>query len=393
MVISGQGISGRVTFESEKNVSAGYITISLIGRSEVAFNKGRTVYQGSAILFNQQVVLHNGPLKAHNEWKFEFLFPSGTSSDGKKKWQDLPPFNVKDGHEIPPSTIFDTGGIERDNGKGVIVYFLEARFSKSEAKSTSIFSSAEADARVMLYHIPHRQQETSDPQIALVGKESYTISSKLLGASSGLEKKSFFKRFKTPTSIFEISVTAPRVVYAGGPLPFSFNITHDLLQSTSPTAPTVTLKSCSVLLVRTMHAVGRSIMEEDGVYSTMELIAGSNTLSHPLSQTNDLSKILGIDELKTSYGMSLETYNFVQSFRFLVKATFECVDKTLWTEMRSKIVYVLPPLTRVQMEMESDMVRKLQGLNVGGGSEVTGSGGLGILEAVLGVAAATVLSI
>lgn len=394
VVTSDQVLSGTVRFVNEKKSPSGFITISLIGRAETTFNKGRTVYQSTATLFNNQQTLHDGPLNTENEWKFEFTFPKVTTGE-KKKWLDVPPYQVNDGHKLPPSTIFDSGNIERDSGKGFIVYFLEARFSKFESKSTSIFASSEPDARVLLYHIPYRQTEVPGAQIAGMGKESYTVSSKLLDPNSvSGEKKSFFKKFKTPTSIFEVAVTAPRVVYVGGPLPVTLTLKHDLQGSTAPKPPVVKLKSCSLLIVRTMHSVGKAVMEEDGQYSTMELIAGKNDLDIPLSETNSLSDILDLSAFRTTYGMTFATYNIAQSFRFLLKATFECAEKQLWTELKSSEIYVLPPFTKERLDREGgDLVHLLQGLNVRseGGGDVDAAG-TGMLESVLGLAAAAVFS-
>ena len=396
VVTTDQLISGTVTYKNEKELPSGFITISLVGRSDTTFNKGRTVYQSSATLFNIQQTLHDGPLDSENEWKFEFTFPKVTSGE-KKKWLDVPPYQVTDGHKLPPSTIFDSGGIERDRGKGFIMYLLEAKISKSEAKSRSTFSSSDPDARLLLYHIPYRQTEIPGAQIALVGKESYTVFSNLLDPSpSSNEKRSFFNRFKTPNAIFEISVTAPRVVYVGGPFPVTLDIKHDLQQLKAPSPPTIKLTSCSLLIMRIMHSVGKAITEEDGKFSTLELIAGSAHLDVPLSETNSLSDILNLTAFRTTYGMTFATYNVAQSFKILLKARFDCAEKTLWTELRSNEVYVLPPFTKERLEAEGgDMKRLLQGLNVRSDGSDGGDvnlAGMGMLEGVLGSAAAAVFS-
>lgn len=91
--------------------------------------------------------------------------------------------------------------------------------------------------------------------------------------------------------------------------------------------------------------------------------------------------------------MTFATYNLVQKFRFLVKATFQCVDKTLWTELRGPEVWVCPPFTKEKFESEGgEMGKVLQGLNVKEGSKITGVGELVALEGVLGLAAGAVLS-
>lgn len=342
------------------------------------FNKGRTVYHGTAVLFRISKTLSDGPLgPGRHEWSFEFTFPEVTEGE-KKKWLDIPPYNVKDGQPLPPSMVFDSKQFDRDSGKGAVVYLLEAKFAKAE--KTSIFGS-DKTAYYPLYFVPYRKYETPAAKIGVVGKETFTCNSKLLGAQ-GEKPKSFLKRFKTPTSVFEVSVTAPQIVWVGGPLPITLLLKHDLEKSTAPDVPTVTLTSCTISLIRTMHATGKAIMEDDGQYSISELLGKKEKLEIPLGESHDLSALCALSDFQSKYGMSFATYNLAQTFRLLVKLELTCADKRFWTELRSNLV-ILSPFTKELLEKNGgDPASFLVGMNSTGDDEdVSGE----LLLSILGI--------
>ena len=391
IILAEQIITGKVIFTNKKERPTGFVTISLLGKTDTAFSKGRTVYIGSATLLNLVTILHDGGSLAQKryEWPFEFTFPKVTSGE-EKKWLDVPPFQVSEGHRLPPSMVFDSGDFDRDSGKGSVVYTLEAKFSTSP--KSSVFSSSES-ASTILYYIPYRQTELPAPRIASMGKERFTCSSKLLGPP-GEKPKGFFKRVKTPTSVFEIGLTVPHTLYVGAPLPITLTLTHDLANSTAPEIPVVKLTSCTVTLIRTMHAAGKALLtSDDSTFSIAELLLSSPTLSLPLSETQNLSEILSLPGIRTKYGMSFATYNLAQTFKVMVKVTLECADKSFWTELRSKSVVVLAPFTMEGLEKGGgDPGVVLLGMNgISSGGDGGGEAAAGLLEQVLGVGIGAVL--
>ena len=384
IVTSGQIISGKVTFANKQDHPAGIVTVSLVGKTKTTFNKGRSVYYGSATLFNLSETLHDGTLPPKDyEWPFEFTFPEVTAGE-KKKWLDTPPYQVAEGHALPPSMMFDSKDFERDSGKGAIVYMLEAKFSKSS--KSSIFSSAER-AEVALYYIPYRKLETPAPKVGLVGKESITCSSKLLGPA-GEKPKGLFKRLKVPCSVFEVAITAPQTIYVGAPIPITLLLTHDLQKSTAPQAPTVKLTSCVVSLIRTMHAAGKAVFEDDGQFSIMEILLKKEKLDIPLSESQNLSELLSLPNFETKHGMSFSTYNIAQTFKFMVKLTLECADKTFWTELRSRNILILSPFTKDLVEKgggnPTSLLLKMN--NIREDDEINGAG---MLIDILGIGVAS----
>ncbi|KAH6684634.1 hypothetical protein B0J14DRAFT_573266 [Halenospora varia] len=388
IVTSGKAISGKVIFSNQRDRPTGVVTISLLGKSETSFKKGKTLYQGSAILFRLSKTLHDGALSQNQyEWHFEFTFPKVTAGE-KKKWLAIPPYQVTESHQLPISMAFDAEDFENNIGRGAIIYMMETRFTKSA--NPSLFSSSES-SQLALYYIPYRDSKIPSPQISILGKESFTCSSKLLDPTSE-KPKSFLKRFTTPRSIFEISISTPTVLYAGGPLPIILSLTHDLQTSTAPTVPTVRLTSCSVMLIRTMHAAGRAVFEDDGKYSIVENLSVKENLQIPLSESQDLSKILDLSSFRTKFGMGFATYNLAQTFKIMVKMTLECVDKRFWTELRSRNILVLSPFTKEGLELDlekggGEVAALLRGLNdLGQGVDVDFSK-VDVLAGVVGVAA------
>jgi len=346
IVASGQTISGKVAFLNKQDRPAGIVTIALVGKTKTTFNKGRSVYYGSASLFNLSKQLHDGPLPPKQyEWHFDFTFPEVTAGN-KEKWLNTPPYLATEGHALPPSMMFDSKDFERDSGKGAVIYMLEARFSKTS--KPSMFSSTES-ADLTLYYIPYRKLETPAPRISIIGKESFTCSSKLLGPP-GEKPKGFFKRIKTPCSVFEVAITAPSTVYVGAPLPITLLLTHDLQNSTASQVPAVKLTSCTVSLIRTMHAAGKAVFEDDGQFSIIELLSKKENLEIQLSESQNLSQLFAIPSFETKYGMSFGTYNIAQTFKIIVKVTLECADKTFWTELRSRNIQILSPFTKELLE-------------------------------------------
>jgi hypothetical protein len=346
IVASHQTISGKVTFLNNQDRPTVFVTISLVGKSEVAFTKGKSVYQGRATLFAISQTLHDGPLvKKDFEWPFEFTFPKVTDGE-EKKWKAIPPFQVTEGHQLPPSMVFDMEDFDQNSGKGGVIYILQAKFSKS--LNSSAFSSSET-ARINLYYLPYRQSETPALKIALVGKETFHCSSKLLDPARE-KPKSFFKRMKTPTSTFEVAITAPQVVYDGCPLPIILSLTHDLQNSTAPGVPIVRLTSCIITLTRMIYVAGRAIFEDDAKFLAGELLLKKEGLDIALSESQNLAELLSVPTFRTKYGLTFATYNLVQAFKFMVKVTLECVDKRFWTELRSKNIVVLSPFTRERLE-------------------------------------------
>jgi hypothetical protein len=62
------------------------VTVSLVGRSQAKIKEGSRLYSGTAILFQQSNTLNEGHLSPREyEWSFEFIFPTGTSGEGKKR--------------------------------------------------------------------------------------------------------------------------------------------------------------------------------------------------------------------------------------------------------------------------------------------------------------------
>ena len=268
IVTSDQIISGKVIFPNKKERPMGIVTISLLGTAETTFSKGRTIYNGKATLFHLSKTLYEGLLPQNqNEWPFEFTFPTITGGE-KKKWLAVAPFQVTEGHQLPPSMISEAEDFENNTGKAAVVYMLESTFCKSPKSSKS--SPLESTC-LTLYHIPHRNVEVPDPKIAIMGKESFTCTSKLLDPTAEKTKSSFFKRTKTPRSIFEVSIATPHIVYVGGPLDITLSLAHDLQNSTVKEVSTVRLTSCTVTLLRTMHTAGKAIFEDDGKFFGAEL--------------------------------------------------------------------------------------------------------------------------
>ncbi|KAH8682880.1 hypothetical protein BGZ60DRAFT_398892 [Tricladium varicosporioides] len=357
IVTSDQVISGKVIFSNQRDRPTGVVTISLLGKSETLFKKGKSVYQGSATLFRLSKTLHDGALSQNQyEWPFEFTFPKVTAGE-KKKWLAIPPYQVTESHQLPISMAFDAEDFENNIGRGIIIYMLETQFTKSGNPSS--FGKSES-ARLALYYIPYRDSKTPSPHISPLGKETFTCSSKLLDTTSE-KPKSFLKRFTTPRSVFEVSISAPTVLYAGGSLPITLSLTHDLQTSTAPAVPTVRLTSCSIMLIRTMHAAGRAMFEDDGKFSIVENLLVKENLDIPLSESQDLSEILDLGSFRTRFGMGFATYNMAQTFKIMVKVTLGCVDKRFWTELRSRNILVVSPFTREALEFE---------LQKGGGGEV-----------------------
>ena len=390
IIASNQPIAGTVHFSNTQNRPSGIVTVTLAGNAETSFSKGRTVYSSIATLFTLSLTLHSGPLpKNQYSWPFHFTFPSATSGE-TKKWLDVPPFQVAEGHSLPPSMVFNSEDFDNNTGKGAVTYSLQCSFSKS-AKS-SIFSPAES-AVVVLYHIPSRKFDVPDARLAVLGKETFTCSSKSLdpAAAAAKAKSSFFKRLKdkTPRAVFEIKITTPHTVYVGGPLPITLALNHDLTTSTAPETPVVKLTSCTVSVLRTVHAVGRSILEEDGKFMNTEAIFERAGLDIPLSATQNLSEILGLEGgFKTRFGMSFATYNLAQTFKLMVKVTVECAGKPFWAELRSRNVIVLSPFTRELLEKGGGNPRALlAGMHdrAEDGSDLAAAGA-GLFAAVLGIA-------
>ncbi|KAH8586581.1 hypothetical protein B0O99DRAFT_644044 [Bisporella sp. PMI_857] len=384
IITSDQTISGKVTFSNKQDRPTGIVTISLVGRSETSFKKGGTIYYGKATLFHLSKTLHDGLLRQNQyEWPFEFTFPRVTDGE-KKKWLDIPPYQVTEGHQLPPSMVFDSKDLERDSGVGSVVYMLESGFSKSS--KSSVFSPLESTS-LALYYIPYRKFETPAPKIALLGKEAFTCTSKLLGPA-GEKPKSFFKRIKTPCSVFEVAITAPHAVYNGGPLPITLSLTHDLQNSTATEVPTVKLTSCTVILINTMHATGKAVFEDDGKFSTAELLIEKKDLDIPLSESQSLSDLLSLPSIRTKYGMSFATYNLARTFKLMVKVTVECVGKIFWTELRSRNITVLSPFTKDLLEKGGGIPPSLiLGMNnISEGGDIV-TGGVSLLLNVLGIGA------
>jgi hypothetical protein len=388
IVRCGQTISGKVIFSNNKDQPTGTVTVSLVGTAETSFQKSRTVYNGKATLFHFSETLHDGFLPQNQyEWPFKFTFPTITVGD-KKKWLDVPPFQVTEGHTLPPSMASESEDFDRNTGKGAVVYKLTSTFSKSP--KVSIFGPSES-AYLTLYHIPRRKFEIPDPQIALMGKANFTCVSEILGSTGGKSKPSLFKRIRTPRSIFEVAITTPLAIYVGGPLPIILSLTHDLQNSTAPDVPIIKLTSCQVTLLRTMHAVGKSILEEDGKFSNAEIILGREKLDIPLLETQNLSEILALPDFRTKFGMSFATYNLAQTFKLMVKVTVECAGKSFWTELRSRNINILSPFTKDTLERESENPASLL-LNMNGIIEDNGekgavaAAGVSLLLGVLGIA-------
>lgn len=347
IVTADQLIAGKVTFSNIQERPTVIVTISLIGVSETAFAKGRTAYYGKATLFQLSTTLHDGHLPQRDyEWPFEFTFPKVTAGE-KKKWLDVTPFQVNEGHPLPPSMFFNAEGPERSEGKGGVIYYLEASFAKSS--KSSIFTSAK-NASLPVFYIPCRKVQTPGPQIASVGKESFTCSSKLLDPKAE-KPKSFLKRFKTPHSVFQVAVTAPHVIYSGGPIPIMLSLTHDLQNSTAPEPPTIIMTSCTIALIRTMSAVGRAIFEDSGKFTTLEILYHKENLDIALSPSQNLSELFSYSELQSKLSLSYGTYNLAAKFKFRVKITLECVGEKFWTELYSpRPVHILSPFTKETFE-------------------------------------------
>ena len=264
----------------------------------------------------------------------------------KEKWLNTLLYLATEGHAISLLMMFDSKDFELDSRKDAVMYMLEARFSKTS--KPSIFSSTES-AGLTLYYIPYGKLEKPAPRISIIGKESVTCSSKLLGPP-GEKPKGFLKRIKTPCSFFEVAITAPSTVYVGAPLPIMLLLTHDLQNSTASQVPAVKLTSCTVSLIRTMHTAGKAIVEEDEQFSIIELLSKKENLEIQLSESQNLSQLFAIPSFETKYGISFGTYNNAQTFKIIVKVILECADKTFWTELRSGNILILSPFTKELLE-------------------------------------------
>jgi hypothetical protein len=219
---------------------------------------GSRLYSGTATLFQLSNTLHEGHLSpGEYEWPFEFKFPNGTSGE-EKAWSAISPYGVSEGHQLSPPMTFDSVQALA-TGEGPVRYKNEAKFSKSP--KASLFSSSES-ANLDLYYLPFRKLEEPDPQIYFMGRRQFTCKSELLDPKGTGKSKSFFKKSKAPTSAFQVALNLPAVVYVGGPLPIYIGLSHDPQNSTSPVAPTATLTSCTVAIIRTVHARGKLLKME-----------------------------------------------------------------------------------------------------------------------------------
>jgi hypothetical protein len=153
-------------------------------------------------------------------------------------------------------------------GEGSVSHKIEAKFSKSP--KPSLFGCSES-ANLDLYYLPFRKLEEPHPQMYFMGRRRFTCKSELLDPKGTGKSKSFFKRSETPTSAFQVALNVPEVVYVGGPLSTYIGLSHDPQKSTAPEAPTVTLTSCAVAIIRTVYARGKLLkMEGSHELSTRE---------------------------------------------------------------------------------------------------------------------------
>jgi hypothetical protein len=385
IVTSDQKIPGKVIFTNQQTRPVGAVTVFLVGRSHAKIKEGSRLYTGTATLFQLSNTLHEGYLSpGEYEWPFEFTFPKGTSGE-ETAWSASPPYQVSEGHQLPPTMTFDSIQALAE-GEGSISYKLEARWSVSP--KPSLFSSSEK-GNLDLYYLPYRKVQDPDPKFYFMGRRQFTCKSELLDPQSSGKSKSFFKRSKAPSSLFQVAFNVPEIVYIGGPLPIYIGLSHDLKASTAPEVPTVTLTSCTVSIVRTVYARGKLLkMEGNHELTTREVLLTKDNLDIPLAEQQNLSEIIGLSGVESKFGLSFATYNIVQTCKLEIKFKLKCVDKTFSGELDSGKFIVLSPLTKDAVEKGGNPSSILQDM---GQSDRAGASVMNLAFTLLGIATKLVI--
>ena len=332
---------------TEVTTSSGH-TSHLHSDSGTNSTTNSTTHSCSAILFDlSTTVYHGSRLTQSQSWPFEFEFP----------WQALPAVQKKPmtsheefldcpGHQLPPSFESDSGGRTQR-----VSYFIEV-----VANDPSAFFHTSVKCCLPINFSPLRLN-LHPPSEPFNRSHTLTRTSRKLDPTEAAHHLTLGERTRRffngpgsskPTAKFLVQHSIPTQVYAGGPLPITLGVKHDLAQSTAPQTPPVYLVSLHVCLTSTiivrvpyagLFGGGGSYMDRYEEQIPLVNLTPLREQMYDNMQLNEIFRGLKIPDALTPTFLS---YTLGMQYVLKVTAVVHCAEKNYQIEMSNEPLLVLP---------------------------------------------------
>ena len=347
---NGDRVSGHVLFDPLNQYDM--IVVHLKGAifTEVTTGSGESssTHYGLAILFDLSTTVHHGSMLIQSQsWPFEFEFP----------WQALPTVQEKPitphekfldspGHQLPPSFESHSGARTQR-----VSYFIEV-----VANNPSAFFHTSVKCCLPINFSPLRinLHPPSEPF-----NRSHTLartSRKLDSAEAahhltlGERTRRFFHgpESSEPTAKFLVQYSIPTQVYAGGPIPITLGVQHDLAQSTAPQTPPVYLVNFHARLTSTTNVRVPYAALFGGGGSYTHRYRGKIPLVNPrplreqMYDNMQLNEIFGGLRIPDALTPTFLSYTLGMQYVLKVTAVVQCAEKNYEIEMSNEPLLVLP---------------------------------------------------
>ena len=347
---NGDRMRGHVFFDLLKQYDM--IVVHLKGAifTEISTGSGNntTTHYGLAIIFDLSTTLYHGSRLAQSQsWPFEFEFPSQALPAVQEK--PITPhedFLNAPGHQLPPT--FETHyGAKTQR----VSYFIEV-----VANDPSAFFHTSVKCCLPINFSPLRLNLHPSPEPFNRSCTLARTSRKLDPAQAahqltlGERARRFFNgpENSEPTAKFLVQYSIPTQAYAGGPLPITLAVQHDLAKSTAPQTPPVYLVNFHVRLTTTINVrVPYAALFGGGGnythrYRGKTPIVNLRPVREQVYDNMQLNEIFSGLRIPDTLTPTFLSYTLGVQYVLKVTAVVQCAEKSYEIEMSNEPLLVLP---------------------------------------------------